>query len=183
MMVGKCRDITLDQLRCRCERIAGRLPTEDDCWLWQHSRNSAGHPTMAFRGKSTLARRTAFILAGGELLKGHVITTCADSGVRCINPRHVEQITYSERLQRCHDAGGHRRNYRTLLDMTIIRGLTKLDREKAQAIRAAKGLRLASELSAEYGVCKDQISRIWCGRAWRDEVEPGSSVFAWAKAA
>lgn len=75
------------------------------CWVWGGGANSQGYGCIGWgrRGamKYYLAHRVSFVLAGGALDDNLTIDhTCGRR--RCVNPKHLEQVTRAENNRRIH---------------------------------------------------------------------------------
>lgn len=71
-----------------------------DCWLWTGAQHNAkGYGRIDVNGRRYLAHRYAYQLWVGELVDGMEIDhLCRNT--RCVNPRHLEQVTSEEHIRR-----------------------------------------------------------------------------------
>ena len=69
------------------------------CWDRKKGVNSNGYTMMSIGGKHILAHRWSYSVLIGELVNGHVIDHLCRN-VRCANPFHLEQTTYSVNVLR-----------------------------------------------------------------------------------
>lgn len=76
-----------------------------DCWLWNGIvRRNHRYPIFRYHGGYRVAHRLAFEDAGHHLRDGMVIDHLCRVHT-CVNPKHLEQVTHLENVQR-----GHRGN-------------------------------------------------------------------------
>jgi hypothetical protein len=77
------------------------------CWLWLGSLHpKTGYGKKRWYGKDKLAHRWMYEQRVGPIPKGKVIDHICN--VRhCVNPDHLQAITYAENNQRCMDQGRH----------------------------------------------------------------------------
>lgn len=88
------------------EKIKFFAPGE--CWEWTGSKDKTGRAKFRLHGESTIAARTAYLLANGEFDRSCLILHTCDNP-SCVNPEHLF-------------LGTHRDN---MIDMTIKgRGIT-----------------------------------------------------------
>jgi len=75
------------------------------CWLWIASRNSAGYGTFGWNNTGVGAHRVAAEVAeGGQLPDGYVPDHKCRNRL-CVNPYHMEIVTYSENSVRANKVG------------------------------------------------------------------------------
>jgi hypothetical protein len=104
----------------------------DGCWYWLGSTLPSGYPHLTFGGESVYAHRLSYVWAGGRLKDGKVLTqSCGHKA--CVNPEHLEQITYREMVAR-------------------RRQLTPQERKRATAKAAATREKNKKALATEGGV-------------------------------
>lgn len=66
-----------------------------DCWVWNGAVNSRGYACFLVDGKAQLAHRLAYEDAHGPIPDGLIIDhTCRVRN--CVNPAHLEPVTYRE---------------------------------------------------------------------------------------
>ena len=71
----------------------------DGCWYWTGSKLPTGYPHLTFDRESVYAHRLSYAWAGGTFEDGMVLTqTCGHKD--CVNPQHLEQISYKEMVAR-----------------------------------------------------------------------------------
>ena len=77
------------------QRFDSYVDRTGECWLWVGDKNWAGYGRFYLRGKRYLAHRVSFRAAGNRLVDGLVLDHLCR--VRnCVNPAHLEQVTYRE---------------------------------------------------------------------------------------
>ena len=69
------------------ERFWSKVEKSKDCWVWRAACEN-GYPIFRFEGKSTRAKRVAFILEFGNIPRDQVVaSTCRNN--LCVNPAHL----------------------------------------------------------------------------------------------
>lgn len=71
----------------------------DGCWYWTGSKLASGYPHLTYNGVSVYAHRLTYEWAGGVLEEGSVLAHKCEH-LSCVNPDHLEQITYQEMVDR-----------------------------------------------------------------------------------
>lgn len=76
--------------------------TNEDCWLWNASKNNCGYGQFWFNKKSMRAHRLSYLWYKGEIPEGlEVCHKCDEPS--CINPNHLFVATHQQNLQDCAD--------------------------------------------------------------------------------
>lgn len=75
--------------------VVRRVEIGDDCWLWTGAVNTGGYPHICRKGQNYRVHRLTFALAYGELEAGMLVHHRCEVK-RCVNPAHLEALTYSE---------------------------------------------------------------------------------------
>lgn len=87
------------------ERFWSKVDRTGTCWLWADAPNSAGYGTFKVAGLNPfMAHRYSYELAGGVLTPGKTIDHLCRVRL-CVNPDHLEEVTYEENLRRAREAG------------------------------------------------------------------------------
>lgn len=81
------------------ERFWGKVNKTATCWLWTDAPNSSGYGTLKVDGMTEMAHRYALQLAGHELTEGLTVDHLCRVRL-CVNPDHLEEVTYGENLRR-----------------------------------------------------------------------------------
>lgn len=69
------------------------------CWIWQGSIGRHGYGQIQWKNKSTVAHRVMHEIHKGEIPKGLIVDHLC-SIKSCVNPDHLEAVTFSENSQR-----------------------------------------------------------------------------------
>jgi hypothetical protein len=92
--VTASRGILPDDLLARFETRYIPEPMSG-CWLWEKALSKKGYGNFSFKNKALTAHRVSYLLSNGPLIEGLTIDHLCFNHA-CVNPRHLEQITYRE---------------------------------------------------------------------------------------
>ncbi len=118
------------------ERFWQKVVKSDGCWLWTAARNAFGYGSMGLGpGNGTgLAHRYAYELLVGPIAEGLTIDHLCR--VRhCVNPEHLEAVTYQENRRREVERHTHCKNGH---EMTPENIRLRADRPNARGCRACE---------------------------------------------
>lgn len=172
-----CELWTLERLRDE------RCVEEGECWLWAGGMSGPGKttPNMHFRGRVVPAYSAAWLLKTGceHVPKGmRLWRTCMDH--RCIAPKHIKLGTHADMKADLAARGAYvcspTRKAKITATSRRTRAKLKGGLDAAREIRASE--KNDSELAAEHGMCRSRIKQIRDGKAWRETVLPGASIFS-----
>lgn len=97
---------------------------EDGCWRWQGCRTTIGYGQISFQGTMWTVHRLAYEAWTGPIPDGRVLDHLCR--VRhCLNPAHLEAVTYSE-------------NNRRSIPYRVPRGLCRSCRERLTELDTAE---------------------------------------------
>lgn len=72
------------------------------CWIWAGAVHKSGYGQIKWKGKSTVAHRVTYEIVNGLIPKNMVIDHLCNVKL-CINPKHLEAVSYSKNTQRAWD--------------------------------------------------------------------------------
>lgn len=76
-----------------------KVDADGDCWEWMGARNPKGYGIFGTKGKNVYAHRFAWEILVGPIPDGLIIDhRCKNTP--CVNPDHLEPVTYSENITR-----------------------------------------------------------------------------------
>jgi hypothetical protein len=71
------------------------------CWIFTSKPSHAGYPRFAYKGTYYNAHQFSYLIYRDDLIKGLIIDHLCYNKT-CVNPKHLEQVTYSENSRRSH---------------------------------------------------------------------------------
>lgn len=72
----------------------------NDCWIWEASKNNKGYGTFAEKGRKTvMAHRLSYELFRGPIVNGLTVDHLCKNRA-CVNPKHLELVSHLENLMR-----------------------------------------------------------------------------------
>lgn len=104
-----------------------RYKEVDGCWVWTGSTGPNGYGKLSRnRGWNGLAHRVAYSLVHGGIPEGLVIDHLCRNRA-CINPAHLEAVTFNENVRRgARNYGGVRTRCKYGHDITVAENLITL---------------------------------------------------------
>lgn len=125
---------------------------DNGCWVWKHHKHQRGYGSTGYKGKYVKVHRLYWVLSGRTLPEGLHILHGHGCSTSCFNPDH---LTVGGPQQNALDR--HR-------DGTMRQA--KLTREQVLDIRSRVGA-TPMELAEEFGMSRQQITRIISGERWK----------------
>jgi hypothetical protein len=123
-----------------------------ECWPWTASLSSTGYGQINQNGKPQRAHRAVLLEAWPFFPHGTSYHACHSCDNKlCCNPAHLYWGTRSD-------------NMRDSRDRNRVGGRQKLTAEQADVIRGSA--KRVSELCAEFGISRWQVTNIRSGRQW-----------------
>jgi hypothetical protein len=179
-----CELLTLERIRDE------RCTEEGECWIWNGAMGGPGKttPNLHFRGKVQPAYVATYLLDRGLMTipKGRVLWRGCRN-MRCVNPACIKVGTRAQRTAYLANLGAYKCSPSRKAKVTAVKRATEAKllggMAEARAIRAEAGTRPQAEIAAAHGVSLSRVSQIISGRAWRESVIPGASVFSFGEAA
>lgn len=82
-----------------CIRFWSKVNKTDTCWLWTASTDKDGYGAFAYSGVQGKAHKYSYLLHNKKMPKKLIIDhLCRER--RCVNPDHLEAVTYRENVVR-----------------------------------------------------------------------------------
>jgi hypothetical protein len=125
---------------------------DNGCWIWRHGKNPYGYGIIRYKRKDIKVHRLYWVLSGNPLQEDLHILHGKGCSTSCFNPEH---LTVGGAQQNALDR--HR-------DGTMRQA--KLTREQVLDIRSRVG-KTHKELAEEFGISRQQMSRIVSGERWK----------------
>jgi hypothetical protein len=167
----------------RVDKSAG----ENNCWIWTAGDNGIGYGQLSINGKPMLAHRFSFKLANGSIPDGQFVCHHCDNP-SCVNPSHLFAGTAVENTSDARGKGrlatGPRNGTKTRPERTARGDLngsrrhperltygednpaTKLTSASVVEILAFKGMESQRRVARMFGICQQNVSKIWRGLTW-----------------
>lgn len=139
-----------------------KTTNENNCWLWNRGKNSAGYGCVLFHGKMQLVHRLFFQYHSNvDISKDDDIRHICPStpNTLCFNPNHLLKGSRKENMEDMVRYGRSQqgeRNYHS-----------KLSNDDILCIRAQREMFLLRELAEMYGVDQALISMIVNNKIWK----------------
>lgn len=124
---------------------------ENGCWVWKNNKSNRGYGSTQYKGKIYKVHRLYWILSGRSLPDDLHILHGKDCVTSCFNPYHLTPGTPIQNALDRHRDGTMRQ--------------AKLTREQILDIRSRVDTTY-KQLAEEFGVSRQQISRIISGERW-----------------
>jgi endogenous inhibitor of DNA gyrase (YacG/DUF329 family) len=134
---------------------------DDECWLWTGCIQRNGYGATTNVVGSTLAHRTAWLLAhpGVTVTRADVVRHTCDNR-RCCNPAHLRCGTYRENSEDMVAKGrsrhGEKHYLTTLTDLDVLE----------IAAQCGEGFFSRREIAAHWGVTTHWLARLMRGAVW-----------------
>ncbi len=148
--------ITKDRIEKKVERIP-----EGGCWVWMGTTTVRGYGQLISNNRKHYAHRASYEAFIGEIPKGmHVCHAC--DNVYCVNPSHLFLGTQKQNLEDMAKKGRSTRGERN--------PMAKLSKEDVEDIKYLfTAGNSDSEISKEFGVCRQTINNIRNGKVWNHD--------------
>jgi hypothetical protein len=72
------------------------------CWIWSGAVHKSGYGQIKWQGKSTVAHRVVFEIVKHKIPEGLILDHLCNVKL-CVNPEHLEPVTYSVNTKRAWD--------------------------------------------------------------------------------
>lgn len=136
------------------EFFHSRVVKSDGCWIWTGASDQKAGVRTYGQCRGERAHRASYELHVGPIPDGMWVLHHCDNPP-CVNPAHLFLGTVRDNVDDMLRKG---------------REASKIDAEKAQQIRelAAQGGLSRKAIGERFGICREAVSHILRGTAWRD---------------
>ncbi len=177
-----CELLTLDRIH------AERCVDEGECWIWQGAMSGTKKttPSMQFRGRVQPAYVATYLLDRGlEAVPDGLGLWRSCLNLRCIHPKHVKAGTQAQKTKFLTLAGAYKcdPSRKAKITATARSRHAKLPGGMAEAREIRASDKSQAEISKDHGISISRVNRIRNGKAWRESVIPGASIFSMGEAA
>lgn len=156
------------------ELYARMFVTVTDCWEWRglylrvpKSENGRTAPVVHHAGKRVLVRHLAWeLMRGTKLADGLRLVPAKCSNPRCMNPKHQQALTESQKQKRAAARGSFTSLRRRMAAAATRRRSSSITIEVARQIRATSGP--GTKMSQQFGISPRSFNNIRSGRTWRE---------------
>jgi hypothetical protein len=136
----------------------GKVEKADGCWMWRGRKSKIGYGYFDMNGRSYLAHRVSMLFTHGAVDEAtDVLHKCDNPS--CVNPEHLSFGTHAENMRDKVERGRQRRGSRCCA--------AKLTEEQVSIIKAAGRSVPRLVMAKQFGVNRQAISNILCGRKWK----------------
>lgn len=148
----------------RVQRNTDASGGPDACWPWRGALNSQGYGLINYQSHRRRAHRVALEVIGTTIPDGSYVLHRCDNRA-CVNPAHLFFGTHLDNMADRHMKG---RDYLSG-HPGVSHHAARLTPEQVDLIRRlyADGAGSHSQLSAQFGVSKEQIGHIVRGERWK----------------
>lgn len=151
------------------ERFWSRVNKGDGCWEWVGLKFRLGYGSISVNGRMASAHRVSWEIHNGPIPDGlHVLHHCDNRA--CVCPGHLFLGTHRDNMRDREAKGRGKIPYRR----GSLCNSAKLTEDQVIEIRrryAAGGV-LQRDLAAEFGVLRQEISRIVNRVRWQHLIQP-----------
>ena len=117
---------------------------ENQCWIWNWSKNKGGYGRITISGKKILAHRYMYEIKKGEIGDIQLDHLCRKRD--CVNPDHMDKVTNMVNTQRGRSA--------------------KLEGYKIDEIRSLRRNKTCTEIAKIFGISQGHVSDICNYKKW-----------------
>lgn len=140
------------------ERFYAQTERSGECLIWQGRSRNGPYGSVGYRRKTWMAHRLSYYFATGEHPGEGVVRHACDTPL-CVEPAHLSLGTHADNVADKVERGRHRR--------ADTHPMRKLDQATVDEIREQNaGGVMQKDLAVQYGVSRQQISKIIRGQRW-----------------
>ena len=88
------------------DRFLSKVEKTDSCWNWTAACFNNGYGAFKHNAEQWYAHRYSYTAFVGDLIGGLVVDHLC-SNKKCVNPKHLEQVTYQENMVRAYSKRKH----------------------------------------------------------------------------
>ncbi len=141
---------------------------QEQCWEWQGALR-AGYGCMRYGRKVINCHRLSFVIHHGPVPEGLIVGHKCDNR-RCVNPHHLEAITYAQNNYDGAHRGRQRRGVKTPCGVQCFRAV--LNDDLVREIRRLRSdFNLSSnQIAARLNTSRSAIKQVIAGVTWKHVV-------------
>lgn len=107
----------------RRERIMSKVEQGPSCWLWTGAKTARGYGQVTVNASRTMrAHRALWMLHHGKTIPDGMTLDHNCRNTRCVNPKHLEPVTFAENIRRGAEA---REGGASIRERTTAEGATR----------------------------------------------------------
>lgn len=142
-----------------------KVEKTEGCWKWKGRKHPTGYGVFDFLGSAWLAHRVSWLFHAGSIEQEKDILHSCDNP-ECVNPAHLRVGTHAENMRDKLERGRQKRGTQC--------SNAKLTDDQVAIIKAAGRAVPRLVMAQEFGVNRQAISNILCGRKWKHVQVPQS---------
>lgn len=132
------------------------------CWIWTGAKNPRGYGAFYLGGKVVNSHRASMLIFKADVLIDGMTVCHSCDNPACVNPDHLWVGTQKDNITDC--ISKKRKN--TASSRGEKSGKSTIGNAQAISIFGLKGKKTRREISMEFGISMDTVSKIFNGLRW-----------------